>query len=610
MLRAAIYARYSSDLQRPASIDDQVRRCRAEIARRGWQEAVVFADREVPGTVARGRDGYQRLQQGVRGRHFDVVVVDEISRLTRDPEELAGLRKRLRFSRVELVAPGDGLDTVAAPAAAAPIMLVKSLVNEAELEANAHRSRRGLEGRVLAGYHAGGAPYGYRTRPVHADKPGDPLGTGPVVGYEYLVHDGEAEVIRRVFRLYADGLSTRQIAATLNAEGVPPPGARWRNRTAVGKRTWSHGAIHGNPTKGLGILNNEKYVGRLIWNRTTWPRDPDRDAKQVRRELPEDQWVVRDAPELRIVPQELWEAVKARQRQRSLKRAQRSAVPRVPRLLSGLLTCGRCGARYVLRGRQTYCCASRQNRGSIVCDCIATVNAVEAEQAVLDLLEPLFCDEAVLEQLVREVQRRLADARKRRAAGHSAQAQLKAQLAEVEREISRLVGWIAKGKLVEDLERLMAAAEMRRDHLRRELARTRETAPPSGVDVLPDAVRRIVSDLRQMLAAGHVEEVKSALSRLVSRIEVHEDPRPGRKRPGAKLVLRGNLEAMLQLTGKVTSVGSPGGICTLVTMETPPQEYKLRGRAYRPGSVDGDLRRAHRGPVDERSERQRVSALA
>ena len=599
MLRAAIYARYSSNLQRPASIDDQVRRCRDEIARRGWQEVAVFSDREIPGTVARERDGYQRLQQGVRGRHFDVVVVDEISRLTRDPEELAGLRKRLRFSRVELVAPGDGLDTVAAPAAAAPIMLVKSLVNEAELEANAHRSRRGLEGRVLAGYHAGGAPYGYRTRPVHADKPGDPPGTGPVVGYEYLVHDGEAEVIRRVFRLYADGLSTRQIAATLNGEAIPPPGARWRNRTGVGKRTWSHGAIHGNPAKGLGILNNEKYTGRIIWNRTTWPRDPDRDGKQVRRELPEDRWVVREAPELRIVPQDLWQAVKVRQRQRSSRIRHAVTVPRVPRLLSGLLTCGRCGARYVLRGRQTYCCASRQNRGSIVCDCMATVNAIEAEQVILGLLEPLFCDETVLTQLEAEVRKRLAQARRQRSERKSAEGNLKSQLAEVEAEIGRLVQWIAKGKLVDDLERQMMAVEARRDHLRRERAGARAAASTEGIAMLPGAVRKIVSDLREMLKAGQVEKVKSALSRLVTSIEVHEDPRPGRKRPGAKLEVKGNLQALLTLTGRVESVGSPGGILPLVTFADPVRVMSLQGRHW-----------THRGPVRERSERQRVLASA
>ena len=85
---------------------------------------------------------------------------------------------------------------------------------------------------------------------------------------------------------------------------------------------------------------------------------------------------------------------------------------------------------------------------------------------------------------------------------------------------------------------------------------------PAGIDVLPAAVRKIVSDLRGMLEAGQTEKVKSALSRLVTSVEVHEDPRPGRKRPGAKLLLRGNLEALLQMSGKVTSVGSPGGIRT------------------------------------------------
>ncbi len=462
-----------------------------------------------------------------------------------------------------MVALGDGLDTVAAPAAAAPIMLVKALVNEAELEANAHRSRRGLAGRVLAGYHAGGAPYGYRTRPVHADKPGDPAGTGPVIGHEYLIHDGEAEVIRRIFRLYADGLSSRQIAATLNAEGVPPPGARWRNRTGLRKRTWSHSAIGGDPAKGLGILNNEKYAGRLIWNRTTWPRDPERDGKQVRRELPPEEWVIQDAPGLRIVPQELWDAVRARQRQRLRRRARGASVPRVPRLLSGLLTCGRCGARYVLRGSRTYCCATRQNRGKVVCDCMATVNAAEAEQAILDLLEPLFCDRTVLAKLEAAVRKRLATARRQRSERKSAEGQLRAELAEVEAQISRLVQWIAKGKLVEDLETQMMAAEARREHLRQELATARAAEPPTGIAVLPAAVRKIVSDLRGMLKVGQVEKVKSALWRLVDRIEVHEVPRPGQKRPGARLVLRGSLAGVLQLvSGKVKRVGSPGGIRT------------------------------------------------
>jgi len=574
MMRAAVYSRYSSDLQRPASIEDQVRQCRAEIARRGWEEAAVYSDSEIPGMVSQGRPGYQRLLRAAKAHEFDVIVTDEVSRLARRSSEMVSLNERLRFWGIGLVGLLDGMDSVTSPEAAKAIIALKSYTNEAEGQANAHRSRRGLAGRVLAGYHAGGAPYGYRTRPVHADKPGDPPGTGPVIGYEYLIHDGEAETICRVFHLYADGMSTRRIAALLNAEAVPPPGARWKNRQGV-QRTWSHGAIYGDPKRGLGILNNEKYVGRLIWNRSTWPRDPDQDAKQVRRELPEEKWVRRDVPELRIVPEELWEAVKARQAQRSSRSRQVATVPAVPRLLSGLLVCGRCGARYVLRGRQTYCCASRQNRGKVVCDCMATVNAAEAEQAILGLLEPLFCSEDVMQRLVAQVRDRLAKARVRRTERRSAETQLQSQLAKIETEIGRLVDWIVKGTLVEDLEQRMQAAQVRRDHLRGELARLAAAEAPTGLEVLPSAVRKIVADLRGMLAAGQTERVKSALSRLVTRIEVHEDPRPGRKRPGAKLLVHGSLEALLQLTGKVESVNSPGGILTLLTFRLPPRCIRL-----------------------------------
>ena len=562
-MKAAIYARYSSDLQRPASIEDQVRQCRMEIARRGWQEVEAYFDRETPGTVSRGRSGYQSLQEAARKRRFDVIVVDELSRLSRDPAELAGLWQKLKFWQIGLRALGDGLDTVVAPSAAAPILLVKSLVSEAEIEANAHRSRRGLEGRVLACHHAGGAIYGYRTRAVHADRPGDPPGTGRVVGYDYLIHEEEAEIVRRVFSLYAGGMSPRRIAALLNAEGIPPPGARWRNRKGVASRTWSHGAIAGARTKGIGILNNEKYAGRLVWNRSTWPRDPERDGKQVRRELPEERWVVRDAPHLRIVPEDLWAAVKARQRQCSRAGSRSSAHQRNRRLLSGLLVCAKCGGRFVLHGANTYTCSTRQDRGAVVCDCMVTVNAAAAERAILAELEALFCANGFLEKLVQRVQQRWREAQAAHAQHRSSVRTLKQKLSEVQIEIQRLTAAILKGRLVEDLETAMAAAEAKRDHLRQELAAAQGAEPPAALSVLPATVRRLVSDLPGMLAAGQLEPVKSALARLVGKIEVRGEELPGRKRPGAVLVLKGNVEAALQLAHqKNKAVHSPGGIRT------------------------------------------------
>jgi len=102
---------------------------------------------------------------------------------------------------------------------------------------------------------------------------------------------------------------------------------------------------------------------------------------------------------------------------------------------------------------------------------------------------------------------------------------------------------IAKGVLVEDLPDEIKAAEARRDRLRQQIAAAQGAGPPASVNVLPATVQRIISDLPRMLAARQVEQVKSALRRLVRKIKVHGEERPGRKRPGAVLVLRGDLEA-------------------------------------------------------------------
>jgi hypothetical protein len=89
-----------------------------------------------------------------------------------------------------------------------------------------------------------------------------------------------------------------------------------------------------------------------------------------------------------------------------------------------------------------------------------------------------------------------------------------------------------------------------------------------------------------------VEKVKSALSRLVTRVEVHEVPRPNRKRPGAELAVHGNLETLLQLTGKAESVNSPGGILTLLIFRPPARRVSLQGRRHARGEAMTERRAA------------------
>jgi hypothetical protein len=139
----------------------------------------------------------------------------------------------------------------------------------------AYRTRRGLEGLAVSGRSTGGRAYGYT--PATQSPSG-----------EIEIHDGEAETVRRIFEMYSDGQSPRSIAARLNADGVPSPGASWRRKDtgphAKRRRKWIASAIHGNVRRGSGILNNERYIGRAHWGRMHWRRGAAGGA--ARNELP------------------------------------------------------------------------------------------------------------------------------------------------------------------------------------------------------------------------------------------------------------------------------------------------------------------------------------
>jgi hypothetical protein len=94
---------------------------------------------------------------------------------------------------------------------------------------------------------------------------------------ERAVNEHQAEIIRRIFREYIAGVSPRNIAHTLNKEGVPgPQGGEWGPST-----------IYGNRERGTGILNNELYIGKLIWNRLRYIKDPDTGKRVSKPNPPE-----------------------------------------------------------------------------------------------------------------------------------------------------------------------------------------------------------------------------------------------------------------------------------------------------------------------------------
>jgi DNA invertase Pin-like site-specific DNA recombinase len=104
---AVIYARYSTDNQREASIEDQVRICRARAEREGWTVVDVYADYAISGAAA-GRPRFQQLLSDVRTGRFDVVIAEALDRISRDQEHIAGFYKQLTFANVRVVTLAEG----------------------------------------------------------------------------------------------------------------------------------------------------------------------------------------------------------------------------------------------------------------------------------------------------------------------------------------------------------------------------------------------------------------------------------------------------------------------------------------------------------------------
>jgi DNA invertase Pin-like site-specific DNA recombinase len=107
-MRAVIYARYSSENQREASIEDQVRLCRERIELESWELAGIFHDDAVSGGSTFRRRGYHALLEGAASGGFEVVVAEALDRLSRDQEDVAALFKRLQFAGVQIVTLAEG----------------------------------------------------------------------------------------------------------------------------------------------------------------------------------------------------------------------------------------------------------------------------------------------------------------------------------------------------------------------------------------------------------------------------------------------------------------------------------------------------------------------
>ena len=358
-MRAAIYARFSSDNQREQSIEDQIRVCKDFASRSGITilENHIYFDEAQSGSI-RNRPRLEALKKAAEAKQFDALLVDDSSRLSRDNQHFNTLLCLFQFWGINFISVSDGLDTREEHAKVA--YQFRGIINELYLTDLKKKTHRGQMGQVLRGYTMGRHGYGYTTIPDGDLRP-DKKGRLRANGFKPQIVPEEARIIQRIFQDFTNGKAITKIAKDLNDEKTPT-----KQRLKGG---WNVSTI-------ARILKDDKYTGKFVWNKTTTVKDP-LSGKTKKIQRPKEEWVPQDRPEMRLISDETWNsAVKRwqeidaafpmRKGKKGFEAQQKSYVEsHPPHLLSGSLRCGECGGSLSLvsgKGSGYYGCVNASRK--------------------------------------------------------------------------------------------------------------------------------------------------------------------------------------------------------------------------------------------------------
>jgi len=536
--RVALYARYSSDNQRDASIEDQLRQCRERAAREGWTIADSYYDRAISG-ASLIRSGIQSLLADAQAGRFDMVLSEALDRISRDQEDVAGVFKRLRFAGVTIFTLSEGEINELHVG-------LKGTMNALFLKDLALKTHRGIRGRVEAGKIGGGNAYGYRV--VHQlDARGE-----PIRGEREIIEE-QAEIVRRIFREYVAGKGPQRIAADLNRDGIASP---------TGKR-WNDTTIRGNRIVSSGILNCELYNGVIRWNRQKKLKNPD-TGRFAYRLNPESEWIRAEAPELRIVPQELWDAAKARQdvltalyqkqietsraaiKANMVRNGGLNATHRPRTLLSGLVFCGCCNGSYARRGQDRFACTNHVLGNG--CDNARTIAREALETRVLNgLRDRMMTPEAAAEAIRAYALETNHLNRERRSSAEAS----RRELAETAKAIAEIVRVIEQGGWHRSLSDRLTELEKTQDGLTARLTDVPQDVPDIHPGIAETYRRRIERLTEALSHPDDALEAADAIREVIDRIVVT----PSEQRGSYTITLQGELGTILDW---IDRSGKPG----------------------------------------------------
>ena len=291
--------------------------------------------------------------------------------------------------------------------------------------------------------------------------------------------------------------------------------AVWRPHVERGQPSgWDPGTVRA-------VLRRPLYRGVIIYGKTK-KRDAAGDRHKSKRARSE--WVVVDAPKLRILSEDVVQNIDARLKDREstylrnsrghiLGTARQHGHAPAKHLLAGFIQCG-CGATFeAVRGY--YVCSARRRKGAAVCPSEFSFPVERIDHVFLDVLEDVVLSPEFVE--------RVLDATFAVDPGAERQV-LQAEHDRLAREVENLTAAIANGGEMTTLLAALSSRDKRLAELRKELARP--AALPDR-DVLKAALELRTADWRAVLRGAHVSQARTVLQHLLELpIRIHNQPKP------------------------------------------------------------------------------------
>lgn len=346
-MKAVAYARYSTEHQTASSIEYQMRRIDEYCKEHSIEITARYADEACSGTNT-DRPAFRRLCEDARLKKFEAVVIYDISRGSRDVADWFNFRKKMAVLGIKIISVEDKLGDIMNPADYLTELITVGLGQHHVLTSR-QKSMDSIATKAKTGQFLGGTPnLGY-----------------DIVNGQYVINNQEAEIVRTILAMYAAGKSYSDIIDALD-------GACGKKGRPLGKNSLHY------------ILKNERYIGIYSWCKRhvkimgKWAGGvPNENAVRIENAIPP------------IIDKETWERVQRRMSDRKHKAANKA---KREYLLSGLIECTECGAKYVghtsrnSKGYETRCYVCGNKYRSHTCSA-RNIKADDIETCVVQNLK-------------------------------------------------------------------------------------------------------------------------------------------------------------------------------------------------------------------------------